>query len=275
MSEKQIYNIYHLKILDNIEGNFHIKISRDKFSCLILYNPDRKILEFQGNDPLTKELIDNKYQLTKILHNKRNSTYFPGFTLKFILRNNEHAISLNDLSKLVIMDRRNGNYLVSSAEKDDKEIFRIYTDGCYLEKKKRGACVALFKKDNGRLNLISKNTPANSSSLIELMAVVFGLEYARKYECIRIISDSRYIIKGLTEWMFNWKLNNWYTAQGKKVKNITWWKKFDQLTQDKYIEFEWVKGHSQHYENSICDFYAKQAAIRDRAKFPKIINESI
>jgi ribonuclease HI len=267
MSLNSVYRIYKLKIIDKKEQSFLIKISRDRLSCQVLYNPDEKILEFQGSDALSKELADNKYQLTKILHNKRNNTYFPGFKLKFILRNNEHAISLNDLSKLVILDRRNNNHLVSSADKDQKEIFRIYTDGCYLENKKRGAYIALFKKVNNKLNLICKSTPATSSSLIELMAVVHGLECAQAQECIRIVSDSRYIIKGLTEWMFNWKLNNWYTAQGKKVKNIAWWKKFEKLTRGKYIEFEWVKGHSQHYENSICDYYAKQAAMRDGTKF--------
>lgn len=242
--------------------HFQIRISRDKLSCYLQYNPEEKAIQFCNENLLSKELTDNIYQLTKILHNKRNDTYYPGFKLKFILRDNESAVSLNDLNRLVILDRRNGAYIVSSGEKDEKEILRMYTDGCYLEKKKRGAYTALFKKPNGLLNLYCKRTKASSSSLIELMAVIEGLKTVKEIESIRIISDSRYIIKGLTEWMFNWKLNNWHTAQGKKVKNIGCWKEFDKLTQGKYIEFEWVKGHSFHFENSICDFYAKYAASK-------------
>jgi len=92
--------------------------------------------------------------------------------------------------------------------------------------------------------------------------VIEGLKKTQHIENLRIISDSRYVIKGLTEWVFNWKLNDWHTAQGEKVKNIEYWQEFDKLTENKYIEFEWVKGHSSQYENSICDFYAKMLAKR-------------
>jgi len=256
------YKIYEMHIIEKLGLSYNIRISRDDLICHFKYFPDEKILHFEENNSLVKELIDNQYQLKKILHNKRTETYYPDFKLKFVLRDNESAIQFNDLSRLVILDRRNGVYIVSSCEKDEKEILRMYTDGCYLEKKKRGAYIALFKKTNGLLDLHCKRTKVTSSSLIELMAVIEGLKIVENIKCIRIISDSRYIIKGLTEWMFNWKLNNWHTAQGKKVKNIKFWKKFDKLTQGKYIEFEWVKGHSFHFENSICDFYAKQAASR-------------
>ena len=92
------------------------------------------------------------------------------------------------------------------------------------------------------------------------MAVIKGLENTKEQNKIRIITDSRYIIKGLTQWIFNWKLNNWHTVQGEKAKNIEYWKQFDKLSEGKYIEFEWVKAHSNQFENSLCDFYAKQAA---------------
>jgi ribonuclease HI len=251
-----------MEILDLKGAFYHIKILEGDHSCEIKFNPDEKILLFQDNNQLSRDLESNQYQLKKILHNKRDGTFFKGFKLKFVLRDNDSAMSFNDLSKLVLLDRRNGEYLVSSLEKYEKEIFRIYTDGCYLEKIKKGAYIALFKPENGLLDLHYGKTSAQSSSLIELMAVIEGLKRARDIECIRIISDSRYIIKGLTEWIFNWKLNDWHTAQGKKVKNIEYWKEFDFLTQNKYIEFEWVKGHSMHLENSICDYYAKQAAAK-------------
>lgn len=207
-------------------------------------------------------MIENSYQLNKILRNKREDTFFEGFKLKFILKNNESAISLNDLSKIVVLDRRNGNYKVESIDKTENKIFKIYTDGCYLEKLRKGAYIVLIEKPGGLLNLYFKKTGVNSSSLIELMAVIEGLRRTEEIDSIRIVSDSRYVIKGLTEWMYNWKLNNWHTAQGEKVKNIRYWKLFDKLSKGKYIEFEWVKGHSNHYYNSICDYYAKLAAMK-------------
>ncbi|WBW99763.1 RNase H family protein [Oceanirhabdus sp. W0125-5] len=54
-------------------------------------------------------------------------------------------------------------------------------------------------------------------------------------------------------------MNGWLTANGEKVKDIDNWVKFDKLTEGKYIEFQWVKGHSDHFENTLCDLYAKDA----------------
>jgi ribonuclease HI len=262
MNENKPYAIFEMEILDRKNGYFHIKINKGELSCLILFNPEDKELRFSDETNLASELIENSYQLRKILHNKRTETYYIGFKLKFILRNNENAISLNDLNKLVILDRRNGLFNVSSIEKEEKEILKIYTDGSYLEKNKKGAFIALIENTNGLLNLHCTTANSDSSSLMELMAVIEGLKYTQNTECVRIVCDSRYVIKGLTEWMFNWKLNDWHTAQGEKVKNIKYWQEFDQLSQNKYIEFEWVKAHSKHFYNSICDYYAKQAASR-------------
>ena len=47
------------------------------------------------------------------------------------------------------------------------------------------------------------------------------------------------------------------------IYDIKQWQEFDQLTMGKYIEFEWVKGHSFHFENTLCDYYAKQCAMRN------------
>ena len=116
----------------------------------------------------------------------------------------------------------------------------------------------MYKKTNDLLDIKFGIKEIQNSSLIELIAVIEGLKELADHKKVRIVTDSRYVIKGLTEWLYNWKLNDWYTAQGEKVKNITFWKEYFMLTQGKYIEFEWVKAHSSHFENTICDSYAKE-----------------
>jgi ribonuclease HI len=256
------YNIYEMEILDKEDSFYRILILSDKKQCEISYSPEFKEIRFLDDAELSNDLKNNIYQLRKILRNKRPDTFYIGFKLKFIFKNNADAIAFNDLSKLVLLDRREGEYLVESIEKHDNQILKLYTDGCFLEKHKKGAFAVLIEKINGLLDLLTEPVNETSSSLIELIAVIEGIKKVKSVNSLRIISDSRYVIKGLTEWMFNWKLNDWHTAQGEKVKNIEYWQEFDQLTIGKYIEFEWVKGHSFHQENTLCDFYAKQAAIR-------------
>ncbi len=263
MSEFQVsYSIYLMEIIDANKNAYSIKISTNKYSTFIKYNADLKLLELNNANALDIKLNENKYQLKKILNNKRPDTFYHGFKLKFILRDNHKTIEFNDLSKIIVLDRRDGAYNTYAKMKTDKIIYKIFTDGCYLHKHKKASYVAITQNFQNMLNLYYGKASTTSSSLTELMAVIKGLESSKQINELRIISDSRYVIKGLTEWVFNWKLNNWYTAQGEKVKNIKYWKRFDELSKGKYIEFEWVKGHSEHPENSLCDFYAKQVAMK-------------
>jgi len=256
------HGIFQMEIISFVNDFYTIRISTLNESTLIQFNPELRKLELNSKNTLDKKLIKYQYQLKKILNNKRPDTFRPNFKLKFVLRDNHKAIDFNDLSKIIVLDRRNGNYNTYAKEKSREKIFQIFTDGCYLAKQKRAAYVAITKNLNEKLHLYYGKTDTNSSSLTELMAVIKGLEVSEQIAEIRIVSDSRYVIKGLTEWIFNWKLNNWYTAQGERVKNIAYWKHFDALSKGKYIEFEWVKGHSQHPENTLCDFYAKQVALK-------------
>ena len=57
-------------------------------------------------------------------------------------------------------------------------------------------------------------------------------------------------------------LNNWFTANGLKAKNVEYWKELDLLLNNRYIEFQWVKGHRDHIENKLCDYYARLVAER-------------
>ena len=53
------------------------------------------------------------------------------------------------------------------------------------------------------------------------MAAMKGLELLKEVEKIRIVTDSQYVRKGVTEWIMCWKINGWQTANGEKVKLIS------------------------------------------------------
>jgi ribonuclease HI len=253
-------SVFDMEVLDDRKEEYLIRILHNKSYTTITFSPESKNLVFINNDKITNYLKENEYQLRKILHNKRPDTFYKGFQLKFVIRDNKEVISFNDKSKIVVLDKRNGNYDSYVIDKGEDPIYHLFTDGCYLVNQKRGGFVALIRNLKNQYNLYYGTTAKKSSSLIEMLAAIKGLEVLKDIEKIRIVTDSRYVIKGLTEWVINWKLNKWHTAQGKKVKSITYWKEFDKLTNNKYIEFQWVKAHSFHFENTICDFYAKEAA---------------
>ena len=43
---------------------------------------------------------------------------------------------------------------------------------------------------------------------------------ADKYDSILILTDSQYVLKGITQWIHKWKKNNWKNSKNEDVKNI-------------------------------------------------------
>jgi ribonuclease HI len=93
----------------------------------------------------------------------------------------------------------------------------------------------------------------STNNRMELTAVIKGLEALTKPCKVHITTDSKYVLKGVTEWMANWKLRNWRTASKKPVLNVELWKELDELIVKHELEWSWVKGHSGHVENEIAD----------------------
>ena len=56
-------------------------------------------------------------------------------------------------------------------------------------------------------------------------------------------TDSIYGQKGITEWIINWKKNNWITSSKKPVLNKDLWMQLDEYTQRRDITWTWIKAH--------------------------------
>ena len=73
-----------------------------------------------------------------------------------------------------------------------------------------------------------------------------------------LVTDSEYVRKGITEWIFNWKRNGWRTSTKKPVKNADLWRELDMHSDRHEIEWRWVKGHSGDPDNEMADLLANR-----------------
>lgn len=73
-------------------------------SCRLLFSWDERQLIFGYRNSLTEFLVQNEYQLRKILHNKRPDTFSVGFELRFIIRNHKDVEAFNNLSNTIVLD---------------------------------------------------------------------------------------------------------------------------------------------------------------------------
>ena len=86
---------------------------------------------------------------------------------------------------------------------------------------------------------------------------VAEIENLEKPAKLTIITDSNYVKGGVTDWINNWKKNNWKTANKKDVKNIDLWKRLDLARSKHQVTWRWVKGHSGQEENERADALAR------------------
>jgi ribonuclease HI len=65
-------------------------------------------------------------------------------------------------------------------------------------------------------------------------------------------------MKGITEWMANWKKRGWKTASRQPVKNVDLWQRLDAALAPHQVTWEWVRGHTGHPENERADQLANR-----------------
>ena len=94
---------------------------------------------------------------------------------------------------------------------------------------------------------------------MELLAAIRALETLKRACDVIIITDSKYVKQGITEWIGLWKRREWQTTAKRPVKNKELWQTLDSLCQFHKVRWEWIKGHAGHEENELADQLAREA----------------
>ena len=128
----------------------------------------------------------------------------------------------------------------------------LYTDGACSGNPGPGGWGAILVF-NGTEKEFSGGTKNTTNNQMELLAVIEGLK-ALKQPCeVHIVSDSKYVIQAIQEWLPNRKKNNWLGSNKKEIKNVELWQEFDLVSKNHVLTLEWVKGHAGHPMNERCD----------------------
>ena len=138
-----------------------------------------------------------------------------------------------------------------------KHAVEIYTDGACRGNPGPGGWGALLRYGEVDKQLYGGER-LTTNNRMELKAVIEALSALSKPCKVTLTSDSTYVLKGIREWLPNWKKRGWRTAGKKPVKNGDLWKTLDDLAEMHEIEWHWVKGHSGHIENELVDQLANR-----------------
>jgi ribonuclease HI len=131
----------------------------------------------------------------------------------------------------------------------------IYTDGACRGNPGVGGWGVILSYKSKVKELYGGNKDTTNNRM-ELMAAIQALEALTKPCSVQLNSDSSYVLKGITEWMPNWKKRGWKTAAKHPVKNVDLWQRLDAAIAPHDIEWKWVKGHSGDKGNDRADALA-------------------
>ncbi len=86
-----------------------------------------------------------------------------------------------------------------------------------------------------------------TNNRMAIRSAIVGLGLLKRPCRVRFVSDSQYLVKGITEWVGGWK------ARGL-------WKQLDRAVERHQIEWTWVRGHAGHPRNEYANHLAVRAA---------------
>lgn len=135
----------------------------------------------------------------------------------------------------------------------------IYTDGSCLGNPGPGGygAVLLFGKHKKEL---SQGFTHTTNNRMELLATIEAMASLTETCKVDLTTDSQYVKNGINQWIKNWRKNGWRTSNKKPVKNVDLWKRLDEQVNQHQVQWHWVKGHSGHPMNELCDVLARNAA---------------
>src|SRR6267143_1581623 len=88
--------------------------------------------------------------------------------------------------------------------------------------------------------------PDTTNNRMALAGAIAALEWIRRqwrHARVRYVSDSTYLVKGMSEWLPGWKARGWRRKEG-AIENLELWKKLDQVAAAHSVTWEWVRGHA-------------------------------
>jgi ribonuclease HI len=153
----------------------------------------------------------------------------------------------------------------SSLSFSSDETVMLYTDGSCDRFTGRGGWAAIFVAPSlsqpfcgsGRLNRTTNNRA-------ELIAVIKALERLAAPTRLQLVSDSQYVVLGITERLPKWKQQGWRAGSGRHRRdllNADLWQVLDALLSEHLVSCKWVRGHAGCRWNEECDRLAKEATV--------------
>jgi ribonuclease HI len=104
--------------------------------------------------------------------------------------------------------------------------------------------------------------PATTNNRMALRSVIEAFaalsRKGRRFRAV-FVSDSRYIVDGMTQWVHDWSRRGWRRKTG-PIENVELWMAAVRAAQPHEVTWKWVRGHAGHAQNEFANDLAVRAA---------------
>ncbi|WP_372751541.1 ribonuclease H [Labilibaculum sp.] len=239
-------------------------LSNEKERIHASYFPEEEKLVYTEEFELTATMRIIEFQFKKVLRSAINGKLQLGQKIECVFFEDFPFVKESDFKHYIRVDRRCNDLKITTSKTGLKEVAKIFADGSHASELNQSAYAGFIEMPAGNQQIYSRTFDQGSSNMMELLAVLEGLEMLQSEDRIQVNTDSRFVIRGLAQWIHFWQHNNWQTAQGQEVKFANYWQKINRLCEGKLMEFKWIKGHSGHEKQDFCHQLAHESAIQKK-----------
>lgn len=134
----------------------------------------------------------------------------------------------------------------------------IFTDGACSGNPGPGGWGAVIATPEGKVWELGDGDPSTTNNQMEMIGCIEALKSLAKIEGkVILYTDSVYVIRGITQWVWGWRNRGWKTADGKDVANKELWEELSRVVgkrgKENSIEWKYVRGHKGVPGNERCD----------------------
>ncbi|CEF62914.1 Ribonuclease H1 [Strongyloides ratti] len=140
----------------------------------------------------------------------------------------------------------------------------VYTDGSCINNGRYNASagIGVYWGENNRFNVGERYHGKQTSQAAELGAAIRALEIAneRNFNGVILFTDSNYVYKSMTSWIYKWQINGWKDVNGRPLSNEELFQELYDLVQITNADIRKVSAHSNIEGNEEADALARFGA---------------
>lgn len=140
----------------------------------------------------------------------------------------------------------------------------VYSDGACAKNPGPAGWGAVVIAQGGEAQGFSGYLGHGTNQIAELSGAIEGLARVPEGASVELVSDSQYVLKGLTEWRRGWESRNFVNSKGDPVANLALWKRLYAVADKRKVATRWVRGHTGDRFNEMADALATTAVADGR-----------